>query len=301
MLWDVCPKCGKKIFYENKVCIACGYIPRSYKKNEGFDSPLYKIYREAAYFYFRNINKSTLEYLKKRKIAKEDVVKFGLGYASYENPLWKYLIKDFPLDLLLKSGLVKQSENRGLYDFFRNRLIIPIIDENRRVISFGGRVFDDSKPKYLNTKETEIFSKKNTLYGINIAAKSNSDTLVICEGYMDTIAMQSREITNSVGVLGTALTWEHSQIIKEKGFKNIVLLFDMDQAGRNAVNRSLKYLQDFNVIIPNLKPAKDPDEFIKWFGKDKFLNRVKKGDTLDEYLIRNTDNVGKSLCEILLK
>ena len=246
-------------------------------------SSLLEIQKAAAsYFYYnlrRENGKTAYHYLKNRGLSDETMKKFGLGYSDkYSDDLYQYLKKKgYSDELLLESGLFQADERKGIYDKFWNRVIFPIMDVNNRVIGFGGRVMGEGMPKYLNSPETKIFDKSRNLYGLNIARTSRKKQLIICEGYMDVISMHQAGFTNAVASLGTALTSGHASLIK-RYTDEVLLLYDSDEAGVRAALRGIPILRSAGVKskVVDLKPYKDPDEFIKAEGPERFEERLSK-------------------------
>ena len=246
-------------------------------------SSLLEIQKAAAsYFYYnlrRENGKTAYHYLKNRGLSYETMKKFGLGYSDkYSDDLYQYLKKKgYSDELLLESGLFQADERKGIYDKFWNRVIFPIMDVNNRVIGFGGRVMGEGMPKYLNSPETKIFDKSRNLYGLNIARTSRKKQLIICEGYMDVISMHQAGFTNAVASLGTALTSGHASLIK-RYTDEVLLLYDSDEAGVRAALRGIPILRSAGVKskVVDLKPYKDPDEFIKAEGPERFEERLSK-------------------------
>ena len=244
----------------------------------------------AQYFYYqlrRESGKTAHGYLLGRGLSEETIRKFGLGYSDkYSDDLYKYLkSKGYSDDLLRESGLFNVDERRGMYDKFWNRVIFPIMDVNNRVIGFGGRVMGDGKPKYLNSPETEIFDKSRNLYGLNVARTTRKNYLILCEGYMDVIAMHQAGFTNAVASLGTALTSGHASLVK-RYTKEVLLLYDSDGAGVRAALRAIPILREAGVTsrVVSLKPWKDPDEFIKNEGAEAFEERLNQA--MDSFMFR---------------
>lgn len=234
----------------------------------------------AGYFYYllkTENGKKAYEYLINRGISDEIIKKFGLGYADiYNNDLYKYLKKKGYMDIQLKdSGLVGIDEVRGGSDKFWNRVMFPIMDVNNKAIGFGGRVMGDGNPKYLNSKETAVFDKSRTLYGLNFARTSRKKNLIICEGYMDVIAMHQAGFQNAVASLGTAFTSQQAMLLK-RYVSEVILAYDSDEAGTKAALRAIPILKDAGVSVRvlNITPYKDPDEFIKTQGTDAFAERL---------------------------
>ena len=252
---------------------------------------LLEINKQAAqYFYYqlrRESGKTAYGYLLGRGLSEETIRKFGLGYSDkYSDDLYKYLkSKGYSDDLLRESGLFNVDERRGMYDKFWNRVIFPIMDVNNRVIGFGGRVMGDGKPKYLNSPETKIFDKSRNLYGLNVARTTRKNYLILCEGYMDVIAMHQAGFTNAVASLGTALTSGHASLVK-RYTKEVLLLYDSDGAGVRAALRAIPILREAGVTsrVVSLKPWKDPDEFIKNEGAEAFEERLNQA--MDSFMFR---------------
>ena len=223
------------------------------------------------------INKTAANYLENRRLSKETQIHFGLGYASkYSNDLYLYLKKKGYQDQILKeTGLLTYDEKRGAHDKFWNRVMFPIMDVNNRVIGFGGRVMGDGTPKYLNSPETMLFDKSRNLYGLNYARTSRKPYMIICEGYMDVIAMHQAGFTNAVASLGTAFTAQHSILLK-RYTQEVRLAYDSDGAGQKAALRAIPILKSagINVRVIHMDPYKDPDEFIKNLGTEAFQERI---------------------------
>lgn len=242
---------------------------------------LLEVNKEAAkYFYtlLRNPRgQKAYEYFKKRELSDETMQRFGLGYSDqYSNDLYKYLRNKGYEDVILKeSGLVKIDEVRGGFDKFWNRAMFPIMDVHNRVIGFGGRVMGDGEPKYLNSPETRIFDKSRNLYGLNIARSSRKDYMLLCEGYMDVIALHQAGFNNAVASLGTALTSGHASLLK-RYTKEVFLTYDSDNAGKKAALRAIPILKEVGIItkVINMRPYKDPDEFIKALGAEEYQKRI---------------------------
>lgn len=255
---------------------------------------LYKVNVEAARYYFANLQKNKIakEYFLKRGIKEETIKRFGLGY-SYDS--WQGVInylktKGYKDNILFEAGLVSKSEKKGnIYDRFRNRVIFPVFDVKGKVIGFGGRVLDDSKPKYLNSPETMIFQKGINLYGLNFAIKNKleEDYIIIVEGYMDLIALHQYGITNTVASLGTALTVNQARLLK-RYVNKVIISYDADLAGQTATLRGLEILRNagFDVKVLKVPQGKDPDEFVRNNGKDAFLRLAKDALPLIDYRIK---------------
>ena len=242
---------------------------------------LLEINRQAAqYFYYqlrRESGQIGYRYLTDRGLSDETIRKFGLGYSDkFSDDLYKFLKgKGYGDDQLRDSGLFNVDERHGMYDKFWNRVIFPIMDVNNRVIGFGGRVMGDGKPKYLNSPETKIFDKSRNLYGLNVARTSRKPYLILCEGYMDVISMHQSGFNNAVASLGTSLTSGHASLLK-RYTQEVLLLYDSDEAGVKAALRAIPILREagINSRVVDLKPHKDPDEFIKTEGAEAFQQRL---------------------------
>ncbi|MDF2841052.1 MAG: primase [Clostridia bacterium] len=255
---------------------------------------LYKINQETARFFYSNLNKSKepMDYLKGRGLNEQTIKSFGLGYSlnawsSLQNHLRQ---KGFSQDMMQKAGLIAKSEkSSGYYDKFRNRIMFPIIDLKGNVIAFGGRVMDDSKPKYLNSPETPIFHKGENIYGLNFVKKQqNIENIIIVEGYMDVIALHQYGITNAVASLGTAFTENQAKLLKR--FSNeIIIAYDADVAGQSATLKGLAILEKegCTVKVLTVPSGKDPDEFVRKEGMEAFKSRIKNSVSLIEYKIED--------------
>lgn len=256
-------------------------------------SRLLEIQKRAASFYYYQLwqesGRQGLDYLKKRQLSDETIKKFGLGYSpKYSGTLYKYLkSKGYTDELLKESGLFHIEERRGMQDKFWNRVMFPIMDVNNRVIGFGGRVMGDAKPKYLNSPETKVFDKSRNLYGLNIARTSRKPYLIICEGYMDVIAMHQAGFNNAVASLGTALTSGHASLMS-RYTKEVLLTYDSDEAGQKAALRGIPILKAAGIRprVVNLTPYKDPDEFIKAEGRETFEKRLEEAENAFLFEIR---------------
>ena len=252
---------------------------------------LLEINKQAAQYYYYQLRteggKTGYQYLSGRGLSEETMRKFGLGYSDkFGGGLYKFLkSKGYSDERLRESGLFNVDERHGMYDKFWNRVIFPIMDVNNRVIGFGGRVMGDGKPKYLNSPETKIFDKSRNLYGLNIARTTRKKYLILCEGYMDVISMHQAGFTNAVASLGTALTSGHASLLK-RYTQEVLLLYDSDEAGIRAALRGIPILRDagVNSRVVNLKPYKDPDEFIKNMGAEAFEERL--GQASDSFMFR---------------
>lgn len=255
---------------------------------------LYKVNVEAARYYFANLQKNKIakEYFLKRGIKEETIKRFGLGYShdSWQGTINYLRIKGYKDNLLFEAGLISKNEKSGnTYDRFRNRVMFPVFDAKGKVIGFGGRVLDDSKPKYLNSPETIIFQKGVNLYGLNFVIKNNlqEDYIIIVEGYMDLIALHQSGITNTVASLGTALTVNQARLLK-RYVNKVIISYDADLAGQTATIRGLEILRNagFDVKVLTVPEGKDPDEFVRNNGKEAFLRLTKEALSLIEYKIK---------------
>ena len=263
---------------------------------------------DTARFFFNNLfqNKKAKDYFLSRGITEATIRKFGLGYSADSwNSLMFYLKKKGYTELdLLSMGLIIKSQNGKYYDRFRNRVMFPVFDYRGKVIGFGGRVLDDSKPKYLNSPETQLFNKGVNLYGLNFALKDFKERmLIVVEGYMDCISLHQNGITNVVASLGTALTVNQAKLMKKYADK-VVISYDADIAGQTATLRGLDILkkEGFDVRVLTVPQGKDPDEFIRNNGKDAFLKLVKEALPLIDYkIIRASEGINFSDNDMLIK
>lgn len=251
------------------------------KKQVSEKALLLEINKEAATFYFHQLRNKNgelgMNYFVGRKLTKETMQRFGLGYSlPYADALIKYLrSKGYKDEMIIKAGLASFDEKRGVHDKFWNRVMFPIQDANHRVIGFGGRVMGDGEPKYLNSPETIIFDKSRNLYGLNFARTSKKDYLILCEGYMDVISMHQAGFSEAVASLGTAFTSGQANIVK-RFCNSVILSYDSDGAGTKAALRAIGILREIGLTakVLDLKPYKDPDEFIKNLGTEEFQKRI---------------------------
>lgn len=251
---------------------------------------LYKINVEAARYFFSNLqrDKNAKEYFTNRGMKEITIKRFGLGYAKdgWQNLRMYLKKKGFNEALMLEAGLVIKSQKGTIYDRFRNRVMFPVFNIKGEVIGFGGRVLDDSKPKYLNSPETLVFQKGTNLYGLNFAIKNKIEKryFIIVEGYMDLISLHQYGITNVVASLGTALTVNQARLLKRYADK-VIISYDADVAGQTATLRGLEILKEagFDVRVLQIPQGKDPDEFVRSNGKEAFLKLVNKADSLISY------------------
>ena len=240
-----------------------------------------EVNKEAAKYFYHLLKsergKPALSYLTNRGLSEDTIRNFGLGYSDkYRDDLYQYLkSRGFSDEVLKESGLCTIKET-DTYDYFWNRVMFPIMDVRNKVIAFGGRVMGDGEPKYLNSPETICFNKRRTLYGLHVAKKHKGKELILCEGYMDVIALHQAGFTNAVATLGTALTEGHADVLK-RYTGNVIISYDSDKAGIDAALRAIPKLRDagISVKVLDLSPYKDPDELIKAAGTDFFKERLK--------------------------
>ena len=255
-------------------------------------SRVYELNKETAEFYHQNLYKPTAklaqEYVKKRKLDNKTLKSFKIGYSGRFNELYMFLkSKGFTEEELLASGLVNKNQNGTFIDRYRNRLMFPIMDARDRVIAFGGRVLDDSKPKYINSPEDIVYSKGRHLFAYNLAKKENPKTILIVEGYMDAVSLHQRGITNVVASLGTALTEAQGRLLR-RSCEKVIIGYDTDGAGQAATLRGLEILQNLgcDIRILQLEGAKDPDEFIVKYGPDRLKLYMDKAISLVEFKVK---------------
>ena len=234
----------------------------------------------AQYYYYQLKGKNGVnarQYFENRQLNPETIAHFGLGFSNpYRDDLYQFLKRKGYDDAILKeSGLVTIDEKRGANDKFWNRVMFPIMDVNNKVIGFGGRVLGDGTPKYLNSPETSLFDKSRNLYGLNFARTSRRPNVIICEGYMDVIALHQAGFTNAVASLGTAFTLQHGILLK-RYTEEVLLAYDSDEAGTKAALRAIPILRSagLRIRIIHMNPYKDPDEFIKHLGVEAFQERM---------------------------
>lgn len=253
---------------------------------------VYKVNEFAAEYYHQNLYKTQAkiaqEYVKKRQLSNETLKSFRIGFSGKFNELYQELKKQgFEEREILESGLVNKNDRGQYIDRYRNRLMFPICDVRGRVIAFGGRVLDDSKPKYINSPENIVYSKGRHLFGLNVAKKGDTKKILIVEGYMDVISLHQRGITNVVASLGTALTEQQGWLLR-KNSEQIILSFDSDEAGIKAKLRSIEILQNMgcDLRVLQLEGAKDPDEYILKYGNMRFQNAVDKALSVIEFKVK---------------
>ena len=253
---------------------------------------LYELNKNAANYFYKvlwdeNRGKSGMAYLKKRELTDETIKHFALGYAPMDGgEVIRYLKSlGFTDQEMLDSGLASYSEKRGVTCKFWNRVMFPILDDKGKVVGFGGRVMGEGEPKYLNSMESDIFNKRRNLYGFYFARSSRKNRFILCEGYMDVISLHQAGFTEAVASLGTAFTEEHARILKRYS-PDVYLTYDSDNAGTKAAMRAIEIMRRFQVTgrVINMKPYKDPDEFIKGVGAEEFEKRMEQAE--DSFLFQ---------------
>lgn len=263
-------------------------------EKEELKEKVLKINEYAAEYYHQNLykpqSKMAQDYIKQRKLNNDALKNYRLGYSGKFDELYQELKKqNFKEKEILESGLVRKNEKGTYYDFYRERLIIPICDVRGRVIAFGGRILikDDKQPKYINSPENIVYSKGRHLFGLNVAKKGNIKKLLIVEGYMDVISLHQRGVTNVVGALGTALTEQQGWLLRRSS-EQVILGFDSDSAGQNAIERSIGILQNMgcDMRVLQMDGAKDPDEYILKYGTAKFQKLMDEAISLVEYKVK---------------
>ena len=259
---------------------------------EELKAKVYKVNEFAANYYHENLykpeSKIAQEYIKKRKLTNETLKSFQIGFSGKFNELYNALKKQgFEEREILESGLVNKNDNGKYIDRYRNRLMFPICDVRGRVIAFGGRVLDDSKPKYINSPENVVYSKGRHLFGLNVAKKSDVKKILIVEGYMDVISLHQRGVKNVVASLGTAMTQQQGWLLR-KSSEQIILSFDSDEAGLSAKMRALDILQNMgcDIRILQMEGAKDPDEYIIKYGSARFQTLIEKALSVVEFKVK---------------
>ena len=265
------------------------------EKQVQLKNEVYKVNEAAAMFYHETLYKPTSkiaqEYVKKRKLGNNTLKAFLIGYAPMNNELFNHLkSKGFSYEAMLASNLIGRSEKGIYYDKFKHRLMIPIQDVRNRYIAFGGRVLDDSKPKYINSPEDIVYSKGRNLFGLNVAKRNSNGMLkeiLIVEGYMDAISLYQRGITNVVASLGTALTDAQGRLLRRNAEK-VILGYDADGAGQTAILRGMDILKNLGVDIRVLQitDAKDPDEYVIKYGADKFKKCMEDAISVVEFKVK---------------
>lgn len=263
------------------------------KARENKRARLLEVNKEAAKFFYYQLRtpagEQGLQYLQKRELSEDTMKRFGLGYSGKSGAtLVQYLKQKGFEDVLIKeAGLANYSERSGLISQFWNRVMFPISDVHGKVIGFGGRVMGDGEPKYLNSPETPVFDKRRNLYGLNYARTAKSGNIILCEGYMDVIAMHQAGFTQAVASLGTAFTVEQANLLR-RYTDNVLLAYDSDGAGTKAALRAIGILREAGLTgkVINMYPHKDPDEFMKALGKDAFQERISQAENSFFFEIR---------------
>lgn len=263
------------------------------RRRESRRARLLEVNKEAARFFYYQLRNPRgrigYEYLSKRELSDETMHKFGLGFAGNNGAeLVQYLrSRGFEDEIIKEAGLASYSEKRGLVSQFWNRVMYPIQDINHRVIGFGGRVMGDGEPKYLNSPETPIFDKRRNLYGLNFARTARSGNIILCEGYMDVIAMHQAGFTQAVASLGTAFTPEQANLLR-RYTDSVLLAYDSDGAGVKAALRGIGILREAGLAgkVINMRPYKDPDEFMKALGREAFEERIAQAENSFFFEIR---------------
>lgn len=262
------------------------------EKKEILKKKVYEVNKTAAEFYHQNLYKPSAklgqEYVKKRHLDNNTLKTFKIGFSGKFNELYEELkMQGFKEEEILASGLVNKNPEGKFIDRYRNRLMFPIFDERDRVIAFGGRVLDDSKPKYINSPENIVYSKGRHLFAFNIAKKSNPQTILIVEGYMDAISLHQRGINNAVASLGTALTEAQGRLLR-RSCEKVIIGYDADGAGQAAIMRGLEILKNLgcDIRILQISGAKDPDEYIIKYGPEKLKKCMDNAISLVEFKVK---------------
>ena len=278
----------------NRANIQLPTLQSSFQDNKRamLKAKVYEINEIAAKFYHENLYKPTSKeaqgYIKKRKLDNRTLKSFLIGYSGTFDELYRVLKqKGYTEEEILASSMVLKNENGRFVDRFRRRLMIPIQDANGKFIAFGGRVLDDSKPKYINSPENIVYSKGRNLFGLNVAKKGDTKKIIIVEGYMDAISLYQRGITNVVASLGTALTEQQGRLLR-KNSEQIIIGYDADGAGQAATLRGLEILQNMgcDIRILQIYGAKDPDEFVIKYGPERFQKCVDSSISLVEFKVK---------------
>ncbi|MBQ6638491.1 MAG: DNA primase [Lachnospiraceae bacterium] len=258
---------------------------------------LYDLNKDAANYFYMNLHderrgKTGMQYLKNRKLTDETIQNFALGYAPVNTKeIISYLRnKGYSDEEIRDSGIASFSERDGLTCKFWNRVIFPILDDKKKVIGFGGRVMGDGEPKYLNSPESEIFNKRKNLYGFCFARSSRKNRFILCEGYMDVISLHQAGFTEAVASLGTAFTWEQARILSRFS-PDVYICYDSDAAGTKAAMRAIEIMRQVGVTgrVINMKPYKDPDEFIKNLGAEEFEKRMENAEDSLLFQVHTTE------------
>ncbi|MBR6580956.1 MAG: DNA primase [Ruminococcus sp.] len=259
---------------------------------------IYEMNRITANFFYKNLvsgrDKTGLDYFKQRQLSAQTIKKFGLGYASdsWDELCTLLTSKGYSENEILDAWLGGRSQKNGrIFDMFRKRVMFPIVDMRGNVIGFGGRVLDDSKPKYLNTSKTLVFDKGSNLFAMNFAKDSDSKHIILCEGYMDVIAVNQAGFDNAVATLGTAITPDQARLLSRYA-EEVIIAYDSDGAGQAATRKAISHFSDVGLRtrILHMDGAKDPDEYIKKFGVQRFRMLIDKSNDANNFLIDRCEN-----------
>ncbi|MBR6995221.1 MAG: DNA primase [Ruminococcus sp.] len=269
-------------------------VPEYGQKDSGYakrKTRIYEMNRLAANYFYTNLfkgpDKTGLQYFASRKLTPQTIKKYGLGYASDSwNDLTDHLRSKGYTDEEIVDAWLAGSKNGRTFDMFRKRVMFPIIDLRGNIIGFGGRVLDDSQPKYLNTGKTPVFDKGSNLFSMNFAKNSNAKRLILCEGYMDVIAVNQAGFDNVVATLGTAITPDQARLISHYA-EEVIVAYDSDGAGQKATQKAINHFADVGLRtkIIHMEGAKDPDEFIKKFGRDRFRMLLDGSNDANDFML----------------
>ncbi|MBR3971119.1 MAG: DNA primase [Ruminococcus sp.] len=259
---------------------------------------IYEMNRIAANYFYKNLisgkDRSGINYFIQRQLTPQTIKKFGLGYASdsWDELCTVLTSKGYSENEITDAWLGGRSQRSGkIFDMFRKRVMFPIVDLRGNVVGFGGRVLDDSKPKYLNTSKTLVFDKGSNLFAMNFAKDSDSKRVILCEGYMDVIAVNQAGFSNAIATLGTAITPDQARLVKRYA-EEVIVAYDSDGAGQAATRKAISHFSDVGLQtrILRLEGAKDPDEFIKKFGVQRFRMLIDKSDDANNFLLDRCEN-----------
>ena len=269
-------------------------VPAYGNKDSGYakrKTRIYEMNRIAANFFYTNLfkgkDKAGLQYFANRKLTPQTIKKYGLGYASDSwNELTDVLRSKGYSDDEMADAWLAGMKNGRTFDMFRKRVMFPIVDLRGNIIGFGGRVLDDSQPKYLNTGKTPVFDKGSNLFSMNFAKNSNAKRLILCEGYMDVIAVNQAGFENVVATLGTAITPDQARLISHYA-EEVVVAYDSDGAGQKATQKAINHFADVGLRtkILHMEGAKDPDEYIKKFGRDRFRMLIDSSNDANDFML----------------
>lgn len=294
--WEAIELLADRSHIDTSKYVVKSQFSKNINESKDLKEILFKMNKEIGLFYHNNLvelleQKQNIvkDYVIKRKFDINTIKKFGIGYANGKIPLFEHLIKlGFKEDEILNSGVILKNEKGKIYDRFYSRLMFPIFDIRDRTIAFGGRVLDNSMPKYVNSPENEIYIKGKNLYGLNFSKREKLDNIIIVEGYMDAIALQKSGFTNAIASLGTALTENQAKLIK-KFTDNVIIGYDQDGAGQEATLRGLDILAskelNVKVLVLDRADAKDPDEYINKYGPERFKKCIESAISLVEFKI----------------